>query len=171
MTDSSPSFNDVALAGSTMTVTGTNFPTSDYDAVCVFQGVEQTGTINSDTEVECDWSTIGVPLSESEVAPLVVFRSTSNPDTDQLTAVNDSVTLSNPASTPTSTATSCSFAGGCSYTISGDGFYASMQNSANSISVCAVACEIDDDASSASEIVCTLPDLATTFSVTDYQID
>jgi hypothetical protein len=114
---------------------------------------------------------LGVPLAETEVAPSVVFRSTSNPDTDQLTAVNDSVTLSNPASTPTSTATSCSFAGGCSYTITGDGFYASMQNSANSISVCAVACEIDDDASSASEIVCTLPDLATTYSVTDYQID
>lgn len=171
MTDSSPSFTDVTIDGSSMTVTGTNFPTSDYDAVCVFQGVEQTGTINSDIEVVCDWTSLGVPLAETEVAPSVVFRSTSNPDTDQLTAVNDSVTLSNPASTPTSTATSCSFAGGCSYTITGDGFYASMQNSANSISVCAVACEIDDDASSASEIVCTLPDLATTYSVTDYQID
>jgi hypothetical protein len=36
LTDSSPSFTDVTIDGSSMTVTGTNFPTSDYDAVCVF---------------------------------------------------------------------------------------------------------------------------------------
>lgn len=172
LTASSPALSDVTLAGSSMTFTGSNFPTSDYDVVCIYQGVEQAGTISSDTEIVCDWTTLGVPLSETDASPSVVFRSTANPDTDQLTAVNDSVVLSNPpASAPTSTATTCSFAGGCSYTISGDGFYASMQNSDNSISVCAVACEIDDDASSASEIVCTLPDLATTFSITDYQID
>jgi len=123
----SPAISGVTLDGTTMTAAGTLFPTSDYDVVCVYQGVEQTGTINSDTEVVCDWTDMGVPLSENEVAPSVVFKSTANPDTDQQTADNSAaVTLANPASAPTSTATTCSFAGGCSYTISGAGFYASL---------------------------------------------
>jgi hypothetical protein len=70
---------------------------------------------------------MGVPLSENEVSPSVVFKSTANPDTDQQTADNSAaITLANPASAPTTAATSCSFAGGCSYTVSGAGFYASL---------------------------------------------
>jgi len=70
---------------------------------------------------------MGVPLSETAVEPSIVFTHTDPDDVIELTADNSAaVTLDNPASTPTSTATSCSFAGGCSYTISGAGFYASL---------------------------------------------
>jgi DUF2075 family protein len=170
LTGTSPTISGVTLDGSSMTFAGTSFPTSDYDASCVYQGVTQAGTINSDSEVVCDWTDMGVPLSETAVEPSIVF--THADGVIQLTADNSAaVTLDNPASAPTSTATSCSFAGGCSYTISGAGFYASLQNSDNSISLCAETCVVDDALSTASEVVCTLPEISTTYSVTNYKVE
>jgi hypothetical protein len=36
----SPAISAMTLSGTTMTAAGTLFPTSDYDVVCVYQGVE-----------------------------------------------------------------------------------------------------------------------------------
>ena len=69
------------------------------------------------------------------------------------------------------TGLSCSFAGGCSYTVSGNGIAGALQSSSqNQITVCGSKCELDLAASSGSEAVCTLPSLATSYSAIAYDI-
>ena len=86
----------------------------------------------------------------------------------QATAVVMENALSVTAST---TALSCSFQGGCPYSVTSAGLFATLQNSSDdSISVCGRTCEIDDDASDADQVTCKLPFLSTAYSASTYEI-
>lgn len=70
-----------------------------------------------------------------------------------------------------STGLSCSFAGGCTYEVEGNGIAGALQsNPNNSITVCGNDCVLDVDQSTGSSAACTLPPLATTYSAGEYDL-
>jgi hypothetical protein len=50
-----------------MTINGSDFFTTDYEAYVTYMGVTITGTIVSDNQITVDWSSIGLPISSEEV--------------------------------------------------------------------------------------------------------
>ena len=140
-------------SSSTITIEGTAFPTSEYDVIVVFKGVESSSAvIESDTVITATFDN-GVPVSDSEAAPSVRFvpsssrrRLMSLSDADlQLIALPQDITVSNSLSVTDSTSgLSCSFQGGCSYSVTAAGLTASLTNSAtNQIDVCGNPCVVD----------------------------
>jgi hypothetical protein len=110
-----------------MTISGTNFITSGYEVIVSYMGIEQSGSASSENEITVDWSDIGLPISGEQVAPLLIFRSTET--LIEMTAINTGEAgLTNEAGEPTSSALSCSFAGGCQYSVSGAGWNSSLKN-------------------------------------------
>ena len=66
---------------------------------------------------------------------------------------------------------SCSFQGGCSYSVEGEGLTSSLIDSTtNSIDVCGNPCAIDAAASDAFQVTCTLPYVATAYSAAEYEV-
>ena len=65
----------------------------------------------------------------------------------------------------------CSFAGGCTYAIESDGLYATLQDSANKISICGSTCVVREDLSDPQFAVCELEKLVTNYAVDNYKID
>ena len=66
---------------------------------------------------------------------------------------------------------SCSFQGGCPYTVYADGLTSSLLNSeSNSIDVCGNPCVIDAENSDATQTTCTLPYVSTAYSADTYEI-
>ena len=141
-------------------ITGTSFPTSDYDVIVLFKGVESSSaTIDSDTSITATFST-GIPISDVASAPSVRFVPTSGGrrrlmslvDADlQLIAIPSDVTVSNTLSVTDSTSgLSCSFQGGCSYTVTAAGLTSSLTVSeTNQIDVCGNPCIINTAESNA----------------------
>ncbi|MCP4566435.1 MAG: hypothetical protein GY841_02510, partial [FCB group bacterium] len=144
----------VKASSSTITITGTSFDVA-LDAVVVYQGVESdSATIDSDTTITATY-TKGVPVSSAPQPISVSFipkpsagRRLSLADSNsQLVAAQASaVTMENSLSvTSSTTALTCSFQGGCPYTVTSAGLFATLKDStADSISVCGRTCEIDD---------------------------
>jgi len=106
-------------SSSTITITGTAFPTSDYDVIVLFKGIESSSAvIDSDTSITATFSN-GIPISGTASAPSVHFVPTSSSrrmlmtlvDADlQLIAIPSDVTVSNTLSVTDSTnGLSCSF--------------------------------------------------------------
>ena len=134
---------------SSIQFTGTDFPTSDYDAVATFMGVESSSAlINSAGEVVATFEH-GVPLSLTASSPMLSFKhQTLN---EQLIANQGGIGLTNAAViSDSTTGLSCSFQGGCAYTVTATGLTSNLLNSStNSIDVCGNPCLIDTSASSA----------------------
>ena len=169
-------------SSSTITVTGTAFPTSDYDVIVLFKGVESSSAvIDSDTSITATFSN-GIPVSDTADSPSVRFvptetrirrRLMSLVDADlQLIAIASDVTVSNTLSVTDSTnGLSCSFQGGCSYSVSAVGLTASLIDSAtNSIDVCGNPCVINAEESDADQLTCTLPYVSTAYSASNFEI-
>lgn len=108
----------------TITVTGTGFfdTSAGFSASLTFAGVAaDTVTVSSSTSLVASFSK-GVPISATAISPVVVFSATDNSGIQHWAKVNTGVTLQNAlASTPVATSTSCSFAGGCSLSLSAVG--------------------------------------------------
>ncbi len=70
------------------------------------------------------------------------------------------------------TAVSCSYAGGCTIAITQGGLLANLASdpAKNNIRVCGQLCQLDAAASTASQVKCKLPALATTSSVDQFKI-
>ena len=139
---SSPVVTGASISSSsTITITGTDFPTSDYDVIVLFKGVEtSSAVIDSDTSITATFSN-GIPISDTAASPSVRFVPTASDsrrrlmslaDADlQLVAILSDVTVANTLSVTDSTSSlSCSFQGGCSYSVSAAGLTASLTNSA-----------------------------------------
>ena len=112
-------------------------------------GIESSsGVINSSTTIEVSFDK-GVPVSQT--ASAMVLRFDHQTLNEQIYAVQNGIELLNESDLSGSTADlSCSFQGGCSYTITGTGLTSSLLNSdVNSIDVCGNPCVIDEDASDA----------------------
>jgi hypothetical protein len=139
---SSPVVTGASISSSSsITITGTAFPTSDYDVIVLFKGVEtSSAVIDSDTSITATFSN-GIPISDTAASPSVRFVPTASDsrrrlmslaDADlQLVAILSDVTVANTLSVTDSTSSlSCSFQGGCSYSVSAAGLTASLTNSA-----------------------------------------
>ena len=121
-----------------------------------------------------------MPLSNVAAAPSLHFVPTTNgrklvslnEAEIQLIATQIDVTVANTLTVSSSSSgLSCSFQGGCPYTITAAGLTASLTSSEiNSIDVCGNPCVIDTEASDASQTTCTLPYLATAYSTSTFEI-
>jgi len=133
-------------------------------------GFTGTGAASSTTEVTCTFDK-GVPSSDAEVSPTVVFVRDSASTED--TALNaSSLTVTNPLTVVGGqTGLTCSFAGGCHYNIEATGLASALAGDPdNTVTVCNRACEIDIEASDANNAKCTLPSLMTTFSASTFDM-
>lgn len=134
---SSPTVSTITLTStSVLTFTGTDFD-GDADSVdCNMLGVTGTGVVSgTDTIVTCTFAQ-GVPTSDSPVTPTLVFVTESSGT--ESTALTGSQTITNTAGSYTGeTGLSCSFEGGCLYTIQGAGLASTLSgDDANTIIVC-----------------------------------
>lgn len=160
---SSPSITGASIASSsTIAIDGTDFPTSDYEVIVLFKGVESdSAVINSDVSITATFNN-GIPVSVTADAPSVRFVPVDTSGRRQLVSLKDAgmqiigwingdVTIQNTLSVTDSTAgLSCSFQGGCSYTITSDGLTSTLTDiESNYIDVCGNICEIDTEASDA----------------------
>lgn len=138
-----------------------------YDADCVFQNATATVTYNNG-DVICTFSP-SIPVAEtSELAAidLIYYPNAAN-RIDNIVAKRNSVLVSNPKTIDSSgTEHDCSFAGGCTYSVTGDGISGSLSASPedNYIEICSQRCELDYDLTDADTAVCRMAALATSYS-------
>lgn len=144
LNDVSPTVTSVTLNSSTeIAFVGTNFPTSDYDAVVIILGVESSSaTINDDTSITATFDH-GIPVSSTTAVPSLRFLPTSTTSSRRrrLIALTDSdeqliafqateISITNALSVTDSTSgLSCSFQGGCSYTVTANGLFSTLEAS------------------------------------------
>ena len=74
LNDASPTVTSVTLGSATaITFVGTNFPTSDYDAVVIILGVESTSAVITDaTSITATFDN-GIPVSSTSAVPSLRF--------------------------------------------------------------------------------------------------
>jgi hypothetical protein len=113
---------------------------------------------------------MGVPLSDDPVIPTLVFHTTA--DSLENTALTGDVTFTKAAGTFTGeSALSCSFEGGCLYSITGTGLASSLAgNDDNKVMVCGNECLLDLDASDVTTAKCAVPSLMTTYSASTFDM-
>jgi hypothetical protein len=150
-----------SVSAASLTLTGTSFYTSDYDAKVSIAGVEADSvTINSGTEVVATWD-MGIPPVSGGTA-LLWFESTAT--TELYYASSSAITIET-AVTPTApSAVSCSFAGGCTYTVQAAGLASMVAADVSQITVCGETCEYLADASTSEQVSCKVPALSTLYS-------
>ena len=154
----------------TITFTGTALSVSGFTGKVIFNGVAaDTVTISSATSATAVW-TNGVPVVSTATTPQFYLQSSTTKEAHWAAfATTATVTNAIVASVIDSTV-KCSFAGGCQISISQKGLFSALQNSANTITVCNQPCTVSSTDSSASTVKCTIPPLATTYSVQNYNI-
>ena len=117
------------MSGNTITFTGTNFPTT-ATVLGTYGGVTATSGTSTDTSAVLTFGA-GIPVSSTAIAPTLYFK---NADSTQVSANTPTtpVTIANPLTIGSSTAgLSCSFAGGCAYTVTGNGLFSTLQQTGN----------------------------------------
>ena len=106
----------------------------------------------------------GVPASNSDSEAYLTF--TDQTTGGALTTDSHGQTLTNELTVDSSlSGLTCSYAGGCSYSIQGNGLSSLLlDEEATSVEICGNRCELDVDQSNGSEAVCKVPALATSYS-------
>ena len=100
--------------GDSIDFSGSNFPTSGHDVTCMYEGVTGTVSGSTSTGATCTFSS-GVPAGNAAIASLI-FKNQAN--ASELTSDADGQTLTNTLSIGAGqNGLSCSFAGGCMYTV------------------------------------------------------
>lgn len=119
-----------SLSGVTITFTGSNFPTDgSFTASATFGGVAASSTtVVSSTSVEATWTATGIAAA-SEV-PVLIFTSS---DLSHWHIAQAASTITHTLAVTQSNALSCSYGGGCQYSVTADGLYATLLNSQNSL--------------------------------------
>jgi len=144
---------------------GTGFQTlAGFSAKAKYLNIEATSV-----DVQSDFLALaifdkGVPLSAIPQKAFLYFQDQLEPI--QHYAVNTNFT--NAATvTALDSAVSCSYAGGCSISISQSGLLANLlsDSAKNNIRVCGQLCKLDVAGSNSNQVVCNLPALATTASI------
>ena len=131
-----------------MTLTGSGFyADGDYEAIVLYMGAESTSaTIDDETTVTATFDN-GIPLASAVSAPSLRFipastdrrRLVALADADIQLVASSTVEIDNTLAVSDSTSgLSCSFQGGCSYTVTADGLTASIlaDSENNYIDVC-----------------------------------
>lgn len=165
----SPKLTSVALSSAeVISFVGSNFP-AGMKVTCEYQGVMGTGVLTSANTVDCTFDA-GVPASDVAAEASVTFSD----DVTGVAVTTDAngQTLTNAlVITGGSVGLECSFAGGCTYNIAGNGIAGMLQSDENnSIMVCDNKCELDVAASSGSTAACVLPALASTYSALNFDM-
>jgi len=153
--------------------TGTDFFTSAYSAHASFAGVPATSvSIDSATQVTATWVK-GVPVASTSASPSLYFNSSSSEDLLHYASVPAAATVTNTLSmTQSSTAVSCSFAGGCLYEVAATGLASLLasNSSENNITVCGNLCPYSEADSTVAAAKCKLPAMSTVYSNANYLI-
>lgn len=141
-TDTFPVVSSISNAVSNQIVfTGTNFYTTGYAANSSYGGAYADSiSIDSATQVTATW-TYGLPPMTDALMPLLWFNETG---TDVRHYANISSTLSKTLTVTGADSTlTCSFAGGCNFTVNAEGLSTILKNDSinNFISVCDERCE------------------------------
>ena len=124
------------MNASSITFTGSNFPTSGYNTKAIFSGVEADSvTVSSPTTAIATWN-LGVPITSTVIEPELRFESQKNLGS-ALIANPNAVTLTNPLTISSSNAASlsCSFAGGCNLQIQANGLSTVLQGAPQNNSI------------------------------------
>jgi len=155
-----------------MTVTGDFFPTADYDAVVSFAGINSSSVSIDDANTLTVTFDNGIPISDVAKEPEVFFWHQTNTGY-YIRAYNDIVDffgISNPMDLTGNTGSpiNCSYAGGCNYDIVAPGLASSLELDTNYIDVCGNVCEVVS--SDATGVTCSVPAVATSYSVENYSI-
>ena len=134
-----------AISDSSIVISGEGFPTSGYSVKGAYNGTNSTSyEITDATSLSLVFSEGGIPFGTDE-APTFYFISES--DQSELYPVvedEDALKISNSMSITASTsAVSCAFTGGCSFSVTGSGLFAALQQEGNSIQVCEQTCDLD----------------------------
>lgn len=166
---SSPTVTGASIAVNSISFVGTAFPTAGYTAKAIYNGAEAPAVISDANNAVATW-TGGVPSSATAIEPLLIFIADS--DAHELTAYSDGTVLIDNVLTVSSSSAglSCSFAGGCEYSINAQGLFSNFADAANQVTVCGNVCEISATASSDATTVCILPEFISTYSIEQYNI-
>ena len=156
------------VIGNDIEFIGINFPKSDYQAYASFGGIEVKATVYNEQTVMANWDATGIAAAVDGV-PSLYFVHSSDQYTHFATMLADVKITKDLSVSSSTTGLSCSFAGGCTYAIESSGLTATLQKDDSHIKVCGSECTLTDD-SDGSFAVCSLPPLATTFSVDNYKI-
>lgn len=154
-TDASEFTAVVKSDASTLSFTGVLFPIADFTCSVTYAGVASTTcTINSATDVSATFAN-GVPTSEADVSPKLTFESSL--DTFAHHAIVTAAALTNAfAFTSTTNGLTCSFEGGCEFSVVADGLAAKVSEGSATINVCGKECTLLDS-SDATTTVCAVP--------------
>lgn len=154
----------------TIAFTGTDFYTTGYTANASFAGIKADSVVvASATSATATWNR-GVPLAAAATAPDLWFESTT---TEEKYWAQMGATVANPLSvTASSSAVSCSFAGGCRFEVTASGLASQLHHNAtaNAVSVCGQRCSFNDTASNDTHAVCHLPAMSTVYSNANFGI-
>jgi hypothetical protein len=137
-----------------------------------FNGVlADSVSITSNTEAVATFSN-GVPLIATALKPYLYFQSDNSPVQHWATSPYTAKLTTALTATALDTSVSCSFAGGCSLSITQPGLLANLASdpAKNTIRVCGQRCELSPDESTSSQIKCKVPALPTTYSIDQYKI-
>lgn len=155
-----PDFNDIDWTCSL----------SGNECEFVPEGSTSSFSLRFDKGVPPIYTTVGGTPSEDKLELIYTYKS----DGSGAVVDNSFASLTGqPAfaiGTPAS-GVACSFAGGCSYQVSGGaGQAALLAGGIMTIEVCGLPCEYDAANSDATSATCTMPPLATTYSASEYEI-
>jgi hypothetical protein len=162
-----PSVSSVSKTATTIVFTGSNFGTSaaPLTGSASFMGVDADSVnVDSATQVTATW-TDGVPLTDATGVGVPTLRLTDSSNIVLTAIAPSSVSLTNAPVIPTTTAQTCSFAGGCLLDISSPGLTQMLKSSpaTNYVTVCDNRCSLSAS-SSATSTLCKLPPLSTSYS-------
>lgn len=162
-----PSVTAVTKPGAAKLVfTGTGLSLKGFTAHAAFAGVPaDTVAVDSAAQVTATW-TKGVPPSQNATRPELYFEATSS-DERRYAAVAAAQPLTNLLAVSQTPATiSCSFAGGCLYSVSAPGLASLLKNDSaqNQINICGSKCIYSDKLSDSAVAKCHVPKLGTAYS-------
>lgn len=114
-----PTSTSTSKTTTTIVFTGTNYDISGFSANASFGGVVADSiVIDSANQVTATF-TKGVPVVNSETAPVLTFTSSST--TEEYYSASDSKLANAISVTASSSGLECSFAGGCTYEVTAEG--------------------------------------------------
>lgn len=156
------------------------FPVSGWDAIVRYQGVETTDTLEDGLGTKITATFYGLGIANSGVGPAIPALIFVDPfDGVEHTACpigSGPTSIPNPfvpaLTTPSTPTLTCSFAGGCPYTIAAEGLAASLAaDEINSITVCGTRCEFSEALSDADQATCILPSVTTSYSANNFRAE
>jgi len=175
---STPIVEEIAVSGSpgnTITFTGTGFNTSTLLSPVTapegrFRGAVATEVSRTDTQVVVMFAN-GVPtvIVEDNEVPKLHFVATDFEIRAQ-EALTNAYTAEPLLTINQADSVSCSFAGGCSFSVTAPGLTAALQSSdENQITVCGNVCVLDSS-SDEGIATCTLAPLVTPYSANEFKL-